>query len=149
MGFSWGPRTVLGFFSLIPSRSILARGGGWCTVKTEKEEVWCACFQWQASLATVGNPRGDPGPSAERRCRCTGWILSEWRVVTGTCFAPLLVEGATSCTAGWVRVDPFEKSSRVESVPRASTVRRRPWTSALGEARWGILIWRRALSVSL
>ncbi|GBN58416.1 hypothetical protein AVEN_758-1, partial [Araneus ventricosus] len=40
--------------------------------------------------------------------------------------------GVTSGTAGWVRIDPFEKSSRVKSVPHASTVRRRPWTSAWG-----------------
>ncbi|GBM04251.1 hypothetical protein AVEN_41059-1 [Araneus ventricosus] len=62
-----------------------------------------------------------------------GRILSQWRGVVGTCFAPLLIEGATSGTAGWVRIDSFEKSSEVESVPRASTIRRRPWTCAWGE----------------
>ncbi|GBO22170.1 hypothetical protein AVEN_42077-1, partial [Araneus ventricosus] len=48
----------LGSFGLIPSRCTFARGGGWCTVKTEKEEAWRACLQWQASLATVGNIPG-------------------------------------------------------------------------------------------
>ncbi|GBM90851.1 hypothetical protein AVEN_49814-1 [Araneus ventricosus] len=42
------PRSGLCYFGLIPSRSVLARGGGWGPVKTEKEEVWCACLQWQA-----------------------------------------------------------------------------------------------------
>ncbi|GBN10059.1 hypothetical protein AVEN_47325-1, partial [Araneus ventricosus] len=57
-GFCLGPRTGLRSLCLIPSLGILARGGGWGTVKTEKEEAWCACLQWQASLATVGNPPG-------------------------------------------------------------------------------------------
>ncbi|GBN73938.1 hypothetical protein AVEN_22500-1 [Araneus ventricosus] len=101
--------------------------------KPRKRKPGVSAFNGKHLLPLLGTPRGDPGPSAERRCRCTGWSLSEWRGVTGTCFAPLLIEGATSGTAGWVRVDPFEKSSRVESVPRASTVRRRPWTSAWEE----------------
>ncbi|GBM79185.1 hypothetical protein AVEN_209515-1 [Araneus ventricosus] len=83
-------------------------------------------------LPLLGTPRSDPGRSAERRCWYTGRILSEWRGVVGTCFAPLLIEGATSGTAGWVRIDLFEKSSRVESVPRESTAQRRPWISARG-----------------
>ncbi|GBM81872.1 hypothetical protein AVEN_22860-1 [Araneus ventricosus] len=117
--------------------------------KPRKRKPGVPAFNGKNLLLLLGSTRGDPGPSAERRCRCTGWIISEWRGVTGTCFAPLLIEGATSGTAGFVRVDPFEKSCRDESVPRTSTVRRRPRISALGEARWGVLIWQRALSVSM
>ncbi|GBN84156.1 hypothetical protein AVEN_11588-1, partial [Araneus ventricosus] len=100
--------------------------------KPRKRKSGVPAFNGTHPWPLLGTPRGDPGPSEERRCWYTGRILSEWRGVTGTCFAPLLIEGATSGTAGWVRIDPFEKSSRVESVPRESTVRRRPWTSAWG-----------------
>ncbi|GBO30258.1 hypothetical protein AVEN_201531-1 [Araneus ventricosus] len=58
-----------------------------------------------------------------------------WRVVTGTCFAPLLIEGATSNTT-WAGLG--KTPSKSQGQIRAARVQSGgPWTSALGEARWG------------
>ncbi|GBO31259.1 hypothetical protein AVEN_77452-1 [Araneus ventricosus] len=54
----------------------------------------------------LGTTRGDLGPSAERGWRGTRWSLSEWHSVAGTCCAPLLVEGETNSSAGFVQVVP-------------------------------------------
>ncbi|GBL97229.1 hypothetical protein AVEN_84935-1 [Araneus ventricosus] len=129
----WALGPALVYLCFIPSCCIFG-SGRWLVHCQNRERGSPVCLPSMANISCHcwEHPRGDPGPSAERRCRYTGWILSEWRGVTGTCFEPLLIEGATSATAGWVRIDPFEKSSRVKSVPRVSTVRRRPWTSAWG-----------------
>ncbi|GBN70536.1 hypothetical protein AVEN_186879-1 [Araneus ventricosus] len=72
-------------------------------------------------------------PGVTRALRQSGDVGADPSgVARCTYIAPFLIEGATSGTAGWVRIDPFEKSSRVESVLRESTVRRKPWTSAWG-----------------
>ncbi|GBM46468.1 hypothetical protein AVEN_78610-1 [Araneus ventricosus] len=98
-----------------------------------KRKSGVSTFNGTHLLTLLGTPRGDPGPSAERGCWRIGQILSEWRCVLGTCFGPLLIEGMTSGTAGWVGIDSFEKSSRVKSVPRESTDRRRHWICAWEE----------------
>ncbi|GBO05057.1 hypothetical protein AVEN_113141-1 [Araneus ventricosus] len=133
-GFYFGPGSGFSsfWFNSVLLRFWLRAVAG-ALSKPRKRKSGVPAFNGKHLLPLLGTPRGDPGPSAERRCRCTGWILSEWRGVTGTCFAPLLIEGVTSGTAGWVGVDPFEKSSRVESGLSVSEVWRTPWTSAWEE----------------
>ncbi|GBN96138.1 hypothetical protein AVEN_195161-1 [Araneus ventricosus] len=85
--FFWGE------FTPPPS---LNRGGGGCALsKPRKRKPGVPAFNGKHLLPLLGSPRGDPGPSAELRCRCTGWRLSEWRGVTGTCFAPLLIRSCS------------------------------------------------------